>query len=187
MDPMRTPDDRLPQPLPDRPATWGTPLGLAPTWTQMPVTSMPAAPAAVGRGDERIGDVERSRTCDELSAHYAAGRLSPVELDSRLAVAVEAVTLRDLYAVTRDLPRLGGPAPVRADPPPPARSPWSAGDLLVLMVLLGSVLVAGVLLLVLGAYDVALFVAAGFGGTAAFAAGAAMVHLNHRRTAHRTR
>lgn len=176
MDPMRTHDDRLPQPMPDPTPTWGRPLAAAPTWTQVP--------AAAGRADERIGDAERSRTCDELSAHYAAGRLSPVELDSRLAAAVEALTMRDLHAVTRDLPRLGGPAPARPVPLPP-RAGWTAVDLLILLVLLGSALMAGGLLLVLGAYEFGLFIAAGFGGTAAFVAGAATVHLVHRRSAPR--
>lgn len=163
MDPMPmplTPCDRLPQLIPDAPF-WGGPP----------------------RADERIGDAERTRICDELAAHYAAGRLSPTDLDTRLAAAVESVTTRDLQVLTRDLPRLGGPMPLRFAPAPLRPSPWTAMDVLVLLALIGSAVLAGGMLLVLGAYDFALFVAAGLGGSAAFISGAALVHLMHRRTA----
>lgn len=168
--------------------TWGRPLGQSPTWTQVPGAYDPAAYRPTIRADERIGDAERARACDELSTHYAAGRLTPDELDTRLADAVEALTLRDLHEVTRDLPRLRGPVPPRPTPASPRRGPWTLMDLLVLVALIGQVLLAGGMLLGLGMYDFWLFVAAGVGGAAAFMSGAAIVYLAQRRksaSAHR--
>lgn len=168
--------------------TWGRPLGQSPIWTQVPGAYDPAAYRPTIRADERIGDAERARACDDLSTHYAAGRLTPDELDTRLADAVEALTLRDLHEVTRDLPRLRGPVAPRPTPISPRRGPWTLLDLLVLVALIGQVLLAGGMLLGLGVYDFWLFVAAGVGGTAAFMSGAAIVHLAHRRrsaSAHR--
>lgn len=135
----------------------------------------------------RIGDRERANTCDELSAHFAAGRMTSEELDERLAAAVGARTEAELRWVLADLPPLDQERP-RSDPPlaPPQQSPstaWSAWDVIVLLVLLGCVAVAGlaaVALVVAGiggfAYIVATFLSALVAGTG----GAAAVHLAHR-------
>ncbi len=52
----------------------------------------------------RIGDLERDRAADELSGHFAAGRLDHSEFDSRLAAAYAAKTGADLEPLFADLP-----------------------------------------------------------------------------------
>lgn len=52
----------------------------------------------------RIGDAERDVITSALHSHFAAGRLDRVELDERLAVALESKTLGDLAEAVRDLP-----------------------------------------------------------------------------------
>lgn len=73
-------------------------------------------------GALRIGDAEREATCQLLGRHYAAGRLTSMELDERVARAVHALTEDELIELTADLPRLvavpihpaAAPAPVRS-------------------------------------------------------------------------
>ena len=123
----------------------------------------------------RVGDVERSRTCDVLAEHYAAGRLSSEELERRLGWAVQAVTEADLVGLTADLPT-SLPTERYEDASPGSRS-WPAGVVVAAVALLVSIVVAGGMLLVLGLVDPLLFLAAGVGGCAAAAGGAAATYL----------
>ncbi|MET0817723.1 MAG: DUF1707 domain-containing protein [Solirubrobacteraceae bacterium] len=70
--------------------------------------------------DMRVGDAERAAAAVRLSAHAAAGRLTMVELEERLAAANAAVHGRDLAALEADLPGQPAPAPRR---PPAVRPP----------------------------------------------------------------
>lgn len=64
---------------------------------------------------QRVGDLERQIVCDQLAAHFSAGRLDPEELDQRIDIAMRARTAGDLHPLLCDLPGLA-PAPVRAGP-----------------------------------------------------------------------
>jgi hypothetical protein len=122
---------------------------------------------------ERIGDTERSAVCDALSEHFAAGRLTPDDLDQRLNLAVHAVTRDDLHLLTADLPTIGT-LPSRQ--PSPGRS-LPALSVLAMVGLFGSLVVAGGLLVVLGAVSPVLFIGAWVGGTAAAVGGASAGYL----------
>lgn len=118
----------------------------------------------------RVGEVERAAACDALAEHFAAGRLDPAELDERLARAVAARSQADLQVLFRDLrPR----RPVPDVPTGPADGPSPARTLVPFLtaLLILSLMLAGGMLLVLGAYSSALFVAALVGGTATALAG----------------
>ena len=52
----------------------------------------------------RTSDADRDRAAALLRDHFAAGRLTPEELDTRLAAALNAKTLGDLRCVLADLP-----------------------------------------------------------------------------------
>jgi hypothetical protein len=52
----------------------------------------------------RIGDAERDQVTAALHDHFSAGRLSPAELEERLAAALEAKTAADLAPLLADLP-----------------------------------------------------------------------------------
>ena len=80
------------------------------------------SPAARPRG-MRVGDVERDRVCEMLAAHFAAGRLSPAELDDRTSLAVMATTQAELLRLTADLPAMGR-APTAAAPAPAPTWPY---------------------------------------------------------------
>lgn len=54
----------------------------------------------------RASDEDRERVVDELREHAAVGRLTIGELEERTEQALRAKTLRDLAALTVDLPRL---------------------------------------------------------------------------------
>ncbi len=56
--------------------------------------------------DMRIGDDGRAAAAELLGVHYAAGRLSTAELETRLAGAWSAVTAGDLEPLLRDLPEV---------------------------------------------------------------------------------
>jgi Flp pilus assembly protein TadB len=84
--------------------------------------------------DLRIGDTERHQVDQELSAHFAEGRLDQAELDQRLAQVAAAKTRRQLAGVLADLPVLGedqAPAPRR----PVHTHPFLAVALVVLCLL----------------------------------------------------
>jgi hypothetical protein len=144
------------------------------------LTRLPSRPArplvAVGPDPAfRVGDAERAAACDALAEHFAAGRLDPAELEDRLGRAMAARSQADLGVLFRDL------QPRR--PVPAAPGATTAGDqvaqrggarpavpFLVSLVVL-SLMLAGGMLMVLGAYNGALFLAALVGGTATAVAG----------------
>jgi len=70
----------------------------------------------------RVSDADRDRVTAQLRDHFAAGRITPGELDERLSAALNAKTFGDLRRIMADLPGpvpalLGAaPAPVRATP-----------------------------------------------------------------------
>ena len=72
----------------------------------------------------RISDADRERVAARLREHYAEGRLSPDELEERIATVLSANTAGDLRHVLADLPE---PAPVltgTTQSPPWAGHPW---------------------------------------------------------------
>lgn len=135
-------------------------------------------PVPAGGPGRRVGDAERAACCETLSDHFAAGRLRADELELRLDAAVRAVTEADLRRLVADLP-VARPEPT----PPLAAAPttgWSAVTVLALMVFAVCALVAGGLLLVLGAVNPLLFAGACLGGSAAFVGGVSGAVLWHR-------
>ena len=62
----------------------------------------------------RASDAEREEVSRQLSAHAAAGRLTPQELDERLDAAYAARTYGELTRLLEDLP--AAPAPRAEDP-----------------------------------------------------------------------
>lgn len=128
----------------------------------------------------RVGDLERSDVCDQLSEHFGAGRLTPDELDERLAGAVRARTWHELTILTADLPhgaRGSRPATPRSSASP---AQFSGVDVLAILVLIGCVLSAAGLLLISLFAGAAAFLAATVGGLSALVGGGLVVHLGHR-------
>ena len=74
----------------------------------------------------RVSDADRDRVTAQLRDHFAAGRITPGELDERLsAAALNAKTFGDLRRIVADLP---GPVPalLGAAPPPLRATPaWA--------------------------------------------------------------
>src|SRR5260370_37264721 len=70
----------------------------------------------------RVSDADRDRVTAQLRDHFAAGRITPGELDGRLSAALNAKTFGDLRRIMGDLPapvpapRGAGPPPLRATP-----------------------------------------------------------------------
>jgi hypothetical protein len=54
--------------------------------------------------DLRVSDAERQAVADQLSKHFADGRLDQAEFDERLGQAMNAKTYRDLDGLLTDLP-----------------------------------------------------------------------------------
>jgi hypothetical protein len=75
-----------------------------------------AAGGGMPGGEMRIGDAERSKVAEDLSKHYADGRLDESEFNERLSKAMSAKTRSDLSGLLIDLPRLDLPQPA-AQPP----------------------------------------------------------------------
>lgn len=75
-------------------------------------------PAHRPDASQRIGDLERDLTCDELAKHFSAGRIDQLEMDERTSAAVTARTRADLYDLLSDLPR-----PQRSSPAIPVAGP----------------------------------------------------------------
>lgn len=147
-------------------------------------TPRPLVPLPTTGLHQRAGDLDRSAVCDQLSTHFAAGRLTSDELDARLGAAVRAETLLDLRRLVGDLPL--APAPVTAPPQPAPRSPWRAADLLALLAVVGCLGFAALMILVLGLTGQGWLVAAGFGGGCVAAlGGASLTHLVHRASRER--
>jgi len=68
----------------------------------------------------RVSDDDRDRVSAQLRDHFAAGRITPAELDERLSAALSARTFGDLRRIMADLP---GPVPAQAyAAPPPLRA-----------------------------------------------------------------
>jgi lipopolysaccharide export LptBFGC system permease protein LptF len=63
----------------------------------------------------RASDAERAEVADNLSRHFADGRLDQPEFKSRLDRAMEATTRGDLGGLFDDLPRLPSEAPAEPE------------------------------------------------------------------------
>jgi hypothetical protein len=128
---------------------------------------------------QRAGDVERTATCEVLAEHFVSGRLSRDELENRLGWAMRAVTEDELRQLIADLPRSPSPRTI----PTPTSTPvgggpsWPASVVLAVVALIVSVVVAGVMLMALGAVNPLLFIGACLGGSAALVAGASACYL----------
>jgi DUF1707 SHOCT-like domain len=103
-------------------------------------------------GSIRVSDADRDRVTAQLRDHFAAGRITPGELDERLSAALNAKTFADLRRIMADLP---GPVPAlpRAAPPPLRATPaWAVRRRhppfppLILLALLAALLIPGGLL-----------------------------------------
>ena len=108
-----------------------------------PVTSIATRPQPAGL---RVGDRERSDACDQLSAHFAAGRLSDDELEERLSAAVAGRTKSDLHRLLADLPPLTDSSRKTAAPatvPLPAGLASNVLDVFALIAVIGCVIMAG--------------------------------------------
>lgn len=102
--------------------------------------------------DVRIGDAERERAQSTLGDHYAAGRLDHDEYSERLDRIWAARTRAELAPVFADLPAAGpaqraaypysAPASRRLSPAARSRGSRPPVPLLVLLVVVGTVLVA---------------------------------------------
>src|SRR5262249_20396736 len=76
--------------------------------------------------DERIraSDADRDHVTTRLREHFAAGRLTPDELDERISAALNAKTHGQLRALMADLPEPAPAAPKATQRPYPAAPPW---------------------------------------------------------------
>jgi uncharacterized protein DUF1707 len=96
----------------------------------------------------RVSDADRDRVTAQLRDHFAAGRITPGELDERLSAALNAKTFGDLRRIMADLPgpvpalRGAAPARLRATPAPAVRRrpPFPP---LILLALLAALLIPG--------------------------------------------
>jgi Domain of unknown function (DUF1707) len=73
----------------------------------------------------RVSDADRDRVTAQLRDHFAAGRITPGELDERLSAALNAKTFGDLRRIMADLPG-PVPAPLGAAPSAPRATPARA-------------------------------------------------------------
>ncbi len=89
--------------------------------------------------DVRIGTAEREKAMEQLSQHFAAGRLSVAEFDERSGVIAAAVTRGDLAPVFADLPQPVADEP-RAPRPRSGGRPQIQGPAMGLTVILALVL-----------------------------------------------
>ncbi len=71
----------------------------------LPPTSRSRQRTGAARADLRVDDAARREASEALGVHMAAGRLTLVEFEERLARVFAAVTESELAAVTADLPR----------------------------------------------------------------------------------
>lgn len=94
----------------------------------------------------RVSDTDRDRVTAQLRDHFAAGRITPGELDERLSAALNAKTFGDLRRIMADLPG-PVPAPLGAAPPPLRATPaWAVRRRhppLILLALLAALLIPG--------------------------------------------
>lgn len=80
----------------------------------------PGAPGSGRRADPhdpaiRASDAERTEVADNLSRHFADGRLDQPEFKARLDRAMEATTRGDLGGLFDDLPRLPSQTPAEPE------------------------------------------------------------------------
>ena len=83
----------------------------------------------------RVSDAERQTAADRLRAALGEGRLDLLEYDTRLALAYQAVTYRDLDQLFTDLPEhaavpavpVAAPRPLPPVPPPRTQEAVRAG------------------------------------------------------------
>ena len=96
----------------------------------------------------RASDADRDRVTAQLRDHFAAGRITPGELDERLSAALNAKTFGDLRRIMADLPG-PVPTPLAAAPPPLRATPaWAVRRRppfppLILLALLAALLIPG--------------------------------------------
>jgi Domain of unknown function (DUF1707) len=96
----------------------------------------------------RVSDADRDRLTGQLRDHFAAGRITPGELDERLSAALNAKTFGDLRQIMADLPG-PVPAPLVAVPSPRATPSWAVRRRhppfppLILLALLAALLIPG--------------------------------------------
>ena len=95
----------------------------------------------------RVSDADRDRVTAQLRDHFAAGRITPGELDERLSAALNATTFGDLRRIMADLPG-PVPAPLGAAPPLRATPAWAVRrhppfPPLILLALLAALLIPG--------------------------------------------
>jgi len=132
--------------------------------------------------EERIGDLERSQVCDQLSAAFATGQLDQVELEDRLARAVAARTRREVLLLTSDL---GAARPTRStaaqlETAGTSRQAWSGTDVLAVILLAGSALSIAVIMFGVAMVSPLYFFFAVLGGSLAFVAGVSTTQLVNR-------
>ena len=98
----------------------------------------------------RVSDTDRDRVTAQLRDHFAAGRITSVELDERLSAALSARTFGDLRRIMADLP---GPVPalssavrppLRVTPARAVRRRHPPFPPLILLALLAALLIPGV-------------------------------------------
>jgi hypothetical protein len=96
----------------------------------------------------RVSDADRDRVTAQLRDHFAAGRITPGELDERVSAALNAKTFGDLRRTIADLPG-PVPAPPGAAPPPQWATPaWTLRrhppfPPMILLALLAALLIVG--------------------------------------------
>ena len=97
----------------------------------------------------RVSDADRDRVTGQLRDHFAAGRITPGELDERISAALGARTFGDLRRIMADLPG-PTPAPLHAAPGPLRVTPsWTVRRRhppfppLILLALLAALLIPG--------------------------------------------
>lgn len=146
-------NDRLPPQL----QLWTWPAQLEPGRITRPV----ATPAPAATEPVRIGDAERDDAASSLGEHFAAGRLTREEFDTRVDQAMAARYDGDLRPLFADLPRTPSvPAPVAAGPVPvPTRVTAPMLLMALLPVLMVSAVVAALVLSAPGVLWVFMWVA----------------------------
>jgi hypothetical protein len=96
----------------------------------------------------RVSDADRDRVNAQLRDHFAAGRITPGELDERLSAALNAKTYGDLRRIMADLPgavpaSLGAAPLLRATPAWANRRRHPPFPPLILLALLAALLIPG--------------------------------------------
>jgi Domain of unknown function (DUF1707) len=114
---------------------WGWPMEMRPDPDRRTVGGVPV----------RIGDAERDRAVAELGDHFAAGRLTREEFDTRVDQAMAARFDGDLQPLFVDLPRTESAPSGPSRPSPSLRAGWPLLFWLLPLVLVSTVVVAALL------------------------------------------